>query len=396
MESFKGKIKEMKESILTPRRMAKDPRGNKTRVRMTLRFDPEGHLQEERHYDRKRANRITYLYNRGGKCVERHEFNMEHTLFRHYSYKYDRWGHQIEEQGFDETGNLRHYESYVYNEKGMELEHRRHRGESSEKLEYKFDAEGRATEEYITRNGKYDGRRTYLYDEHGQIVESMEMNAEGILLHERYEYDYDEQGRIVEERILDTDKIVEARYTFEYDAQGHTVERKQYDNKGHFNGTRHYYNEQGDKTTTWWYDNNSNSCGRMTFLYDEHHRLTQEMMEHGSLTALQQELDLQGKEVVMKMRYEAGELACDYLIVHSYYPDGTVHETKEEHYDESGTLVQHILRQYDSLGNLLLETQNSTTVQYQYDAFGNWVKRTHTFEDDVMEIVERKISYYAL
>lgn len=394
MESFKGKIKEMTESILTPRRLAKDPRGDKARVRMTLRFDREGHLLEERHYDRKRANRITYTYNRRGNCVERYEFNMEHTLFRRYSYKYDRWGHRIEEQGFDETGNLQHYESYRYNEKGMELEHRRHRGESNEKLEYHFDAEGRVTEEYITRNGNYDGRRIYRYDEHGQKIESIEMNAEGLLLQERYEYTYDAQGHIVEERILDTNGLVVARYTFDYDAPGRIIGRKQYDNAGHFNATRHCYNEQGDKISTWWYDNDSNGCGRMTFRYDESHHLTQEIMEHGRLIALQQELELLDKQVVMQMRYEAGDLTCDYQNTHTYYPDGTLQETQEEHYDENGTLVQRILRQYDSLGNLLLEAQNSTTMQYQYDAFGNWVKRIHTFEDDEMEIIERRITYY--
>ena len=99
METFKGKVHQVTESVLTPRRLANDPRKERVRVRLTLLFDADGHKIEELHRDRKHANRITYKYNKKCNCVEQNEFNTEHRLARRFLFKYDQWGNQIEEQG---------------------------------------------------------------------------------------------------------------------------------------------------------------------------------------------------------------------------------------------------------------------------------------------------------
>jgi hypothetical protein len=98
---------------------------------------------------------------------------------------------------------------------------------------------------------------------------------------------------------------------------------------------------------------------------------------------------------VQKMYYTGTDEHKDYYYRHSYYDDGQLKETMEEHYDENGVVVQRMLRQYDTLGNLLRDQQNETSLQYQYDANSNWVKRTRLFEGDVMEIVTRVITYYS-
>lgn len=394
METFKGKVHQVTESVLTPRRLPNDPRKERIMLRMTLLFDPEGHLMEELNRDRKHANRIAYKYNKRGNCVEQTEFNTDHRPARRFLFKYDQWGNQIEEQGYDAKGSLQQTLSRRYNEQGEEIEKRLRRGDSNEKISYRLDAQGHVEEEYKTMNGKFALRRLFRYDSYGQKTEVLLTDSTGLVKRQRYEYRYDAQARILEERVLRNDGELMACYTFAYDAAGHITDRKQSDAEGHFRGSHYTFDEAGHNKTTWWYNSESHSCGRLVYAYDGS-LLVAETMTHGTLTAINQEIETEGEQVVQQVRYASNNEHTDYRHTHAYYGDGQLKESYEEHYDENGVVVQRILRQYDTLGNLLMEQQNETTVQYQYDANSNWVKRTQLFDGVVMETIVRNITYYA-
>lgn len=394
METFKGRVHQVTESVLTPRRRSNDLRSTRMSMRMSLLFDAEGHLLEELYRDRNHANRTTYKYNKRGNCVEQNEFNTEHRLARRYLFKYDRWGNRVEEQGYDAQGSLQQTLIHRYNEQGEELEKRLRRGESNDKMEYRFDAQGHVVEECKTLNGKFVLRRTYGYDSHGQKTVMTQTDSDNNEEKESYEYVYDDSGRIVEERVLDSHDLLSTRYTFAYDDVGRITDRKQNDDAGHFRGSHDIFDAFGNKKETWWYDNENHSCGHLYYVYDGTH-LIEETMLHGTLTASCQDITTEGDGVVQKMYYTGTDEHKDYYYRHSYYDDGQLKETMEEHYDENGVVVQRMLRQYDTLGNLLRDQQNETSLQYQYDANSNWVKRTRLFEGDVMEIVTRVITYYS-
>lgn len=394
METFKGNVKRVTESVETPRRVARDLRKGNVAQRMEMLFDKEGHLVEERYRRRKHINRITYKYNKHGNCVEQNEYNLEHTLFVRYKYKYDRWGNQIEEQGFDSQGQLLHTLSHRYNEKGDELEKRMRRGESTDKMEYSFDAEGRLVEECKQKNGRFDLRRTYLYDERGNKTEETTLDSDGNRTTQRFAYRYDENGRMLEERMLDGDGQTTMRYTMQYDKAGHITQRKQFDREGNFSGSSCLFDQRGNVVENTWFNSASRSSGHLRYSYDEQGRLTAEELVTGALKPCWQDLLMEGDAVVQQVKYEPEGVRLNYRYRHSYYDEGGRRESWEEHFDENGEVMQRSHRRYDTLGNLLEDTRNDRTLAYQYDSVGNWVQRHETDCGDTVEIVKRKIEYY--
>ena len=394
METFKGSVRRVAVHTLTPRRVAPELRKDAVSQRKEMLFDREGHLLEERFRKRQHINRITYVYNKRGKCVEQNEYNLEHNLFARYKYKYDRWGNQVEEQGFDAQGQLTHTLSHRYNAHGDELEKRLRRGESADRVEYLYDADGRLAEERRWKNGLFERSRSYRYDTRGNKVEETLTDSQGHAQSERMEYDYDEAGNILEERLVDGEGRTTARYTLRYDAAGRITQRTQVDHEGHFSCSHYHFDEQGRPLLQHWFNSASHSCGRLAYTYDEQGRLVQEELRTGGMVAQRQELLMEDGTVVQQVRYEGADMRLSYRHRHAYYPDGGRQDTWEEHYDGQGSLLQRAHRRYDTLGNLLQDTQNDTTLLYQYDAAGNWVQRTEQQSGETVQVVRREIAYY--
>ncbi len=393
MKALKGKVHQVTESILLPRRRASGATRERLQPRMTLTFDADGHIVEELYRDRKYASHIVYKYNKKGHCTERREYNAERRLARRYLYRYDQWGNQIEEQGYNAQGSLTLATSHRYNAQGDELEHRMRRNESSEKVTYKLDANGHVEEEIRTRNGKFVSRSSYRYDEHGQKIETLTTDHEGNSNCQRHRYRYNDEGRIVEECLLDENGAVATRYTFAYDGAGNVTERCHADRQGRFSGTINRYDEHNKLLTTQWYSSDDLRCGRTDYEYDDG-RLVQESMTNGRLQPDEQTLLSEPNGVVQQVRYRYSYEHTVYCHRHRYYADGHLQETTEVHYDEQGNPVQQTLRRYDTLGNLLCHKQNDIETRYQYDAQGNWVRRTQLLQDEEMETVVRDITYY--
>ncbi len=391
--SFKGKVHQVTESILLTRRRGGGTLRARMLPRMTKTFDADGHLIEELYRDRKYASHIVYKYNKKGHCTERREYNAERRLARRYLYRYDQWGNQIEEQGFNAQGSLTLATSHRYNAQGDELEHRMRRNESSEKVTYQLDAEGRVEEETRSRNGKFVSRLTYRYDAYGQKIEITTIDAEGNKTCQRYSYRYNNEERIVEECLLDENNIVTTRYTFAYDAAGNVTERCYTNEHGSFSGTTNSYDEHHRLIATQWYSSDDLRCGRTDYQY-EAGRLVQETMTSGHLIPDDRTTTLEQNGVVQQVHYRYNYEHTLYRHRHHYYPDGQLQKSNEEHYDEQGNPVQQIQRHYDTLGNLLRHRQNENETYYQYDAQGNWVRRTQLIDGEEMETVVRDITYY--
>ncbi|MDY5970035.1 MAG: hypothetical protein SPJ13_08510 [Bacteroidales bacterium] len=394
METFKGNVKRVAESVVTPRRVARDKRKGSVVQRMEKMFDKEGRLVEERYRRRKHINRITYKYNKRGNCVERDEYSLEHKVFVRYKYKYDRWGNQIEEQGYDSQGQLLHTLSHRYNEKGDELEKRMRHGESIDKMEYRFDAGGRLVEERKQKNGRFDLLRTYRYDEKGNKAEETTMDSNGNRTTQRFAYRYDENGHMLEEQMLDDEGNVTVQYLMQYDDAGRITQRKQLDKDGNFSGSAYLFDKAGNVVENTWFNSTSRSSGRFCYSYDGQGRLTKEELTTGGLKPCWQDLMMGDGTVEHKVRYMPDNERLCYRYRHSYYVEGGQQESWEEHFDENGQVVQRNYRRYDTLGNLLEDTKNEITRIYQYDSVGNWVQRHEMERGETVEIVKRKIEYY--
>lgn len=391
MEQFKGKVKSVTE---THRGVARGVREKKASLVSERNFDSEGRLLEERYRRKKHINRITYTYNRNGNCVERCEFDFDKVRFFRYKYKYDRWGHQIEEQCFDPDGSLKHATSSKYNAEGNEVEKRFRKGESTEAARYKYNDRNQIVEEYLSVNGRFDLRRSYRFDEHGNKTEETVFGQDGTLDSAFNQYKYDERGNIIEEVVMNTDHETLMRYTFAYDNQNRRIQRNQYDSDGNFSGSTLTYNERGQLTKERWYNSATKSCGHTDFVFDEEGRLLEETMYHGILTASNQEVVMENGVVVQQVRYTFTKKTTDYQHQHIYDASGIERECHQRHFDNEGNIIIHKHLIFSESGNLIEERNGGETILFYYDETGNWVRKESFENGKLMNVTERAFEYW--
>lgn len=408
MESFKGKVRHIAESVsqVKPGRLRR-PKG-KVALRMEKNFDPQGNLLEERYRSHKRINRITYQYNSQGLCTERLEFSFDHVLFFRYKYKYDRWGHQIEALCFNPDGTLSHAQSSRYNQRGEEVEKRIRKGESIESVKYIYDDHGNICEEYTTLNGKFAAHRRYQYDDHGNKTQDTFRNADMETTDNNWRYTYDPQGHIVEQHILSDDQTtILSAYTFTYDDHGRRICTTHRDSDGNFSTHRIFLDDQGRTTLERWrtkkhYDTDQQLCGERSIIYDHQNRILEESVRTGLLTCQQQQLQETDQGVAIITQYTGQPTQLSYLITHQYSDAPTPTLTHTEHYNNQGQLIQESTIRYDHQGNLLEECQVEHTPsgkietrdRYEHDTIGNWTLKETIINGQTDQIITRAIEYW--
>lgn len=390
-EHFNGKVRLVVES---QHEVASGWRTKKANVLSERNYDTEGRLIEERFRRRRHINRITYDYNRNGHCVERREYDADRVQFFRYKFKYDRWGNQIEEQSFALDGSLASTSTSKFTSEGQETEKRLRRGESSEQIRYKYDPQGNLLEEEKLNNGKFERRRIYQYDDHGNKIEETFFNQEGEIVSQQISYKYDEQGRITEQRVSERSSGTYRRYTFLYDAEGRLLRRNQFDDTGNFSGANIYYDRQGRKEEERWYNSESHSSGRTVFTYDAFGNIIEESIYQGSFEAREQELSVVKGAVTQRLEYHSINEFLRFQSKHTFDENGIKLTTTETQFDSNGQTTQFRHRIFTPEGQILEEVIDNNTTKYIYDEQCNWITR-ETYKDNILtEVVTREISYY--
>ena len=391
METFKGKVRFISETqTVTLRNRNRD----KVIKAVEMNFDPEGHLVEERYRKRKHINRIAYTYNKKGYCIERREYDFDRVLFFRYKFKYDKWGNRTEEQCFNPDGTLSESRSSRFNKHGNELEKRIRRGETLDKLGFKYDDQGRVVEEIRYENGKFVQRNNYCYDAHGSKTEETYLMPDGQVLRQSYSYSYNAQDQITEEVVMDQNGCEIGRYSFSYDNEGRRTQRCYYDPNGHFNGSNITRNNQGLPTEEVWFSSKDGSCGRTLCTYDEAGNKTSEAVFHGTLKSKTQQVLLSDGTLTCQVAYAYDTPVCDYRFEFQHNANGTLRRREERHFNVDGKETIFIRQEYDADGNLTEEIQDSSRNCYRYDAQGNWTRKEHYENNALTDTTVRTIEYY--
>ena len=388
-EQFNGKVR-----LVVERQHEKGWGSKRTAMVSERNYDIEGHLVEERFRRRRHINRITYKYNRNGHCIERREYDAERMQFFRYKYKYDRWGNQIEEQAFAPDGTLSAIFSSKYTSEGRETEKRRRKGESAEQIIYKHDDQGNVIEEEKQVNGKFEMRRLYQYDSHGNKTEESFFTQEGEMGSQHIDYQYDPEGRIVEQRITSTPSGERLRYTFEYDAAGRVTRRCLYDGMGHFNGTTILFTDQGAKQQERWFNSETHVCGRTEYLYDEQGHLIEENIYQGLFEAQEQTVSVETGAVVQSIIYKPSNEQLRFQYRYRFDKEGNHQASTETQYDDEGNTIQYRHRTLTPEGQIYKETIDNQTTKYTYDSLGNWIVRETYHNKTLAETIVREITYW--
>jgi hypothetical protein len=210
--------------------------------------------------------------------------------------------------------------------------------------------------------------------EKGLKIKKLKFNNKEIQT-DRTEYAYDDQNRLSEEIYFKDKPTIQGRLTIEYDVNGNKS-AESYMDKDYKQLWKTSFQYQGTNLTT---AITYSAAGEVEFelnnVYDENNRLiskaTREPFNNNFST----------KEV---FNYDVNNNTSSWQV----YENGELKNTTLYLYDEKNNLISETL--YDKFKNPLY----TKTIEYTYDDFSNWIKKTVTIDNDKKYITSRKIEYF--
>ncbi len=279
-------------------------------------------------------------------------------------------------------------------------------GRSSYTLSEGKTVEGkRANFQKLTFNQRGYRIESVLYGDHGTISERLVYTYDALDRNTGYEeynstldktlskprkhvYSLDQNGRIVEYIVYESDGTKGSRFTYEYDAKGNKLEEDFYTWMGKRIGRLVYtYDEAGRQLTETSYDRDDTVNWRVASSYDDDGRPTEQTQYQGSVLRYKvlTKHDAKGRPVEQEtLEFNAlpnvlvddapvpGKITYAYndsdrtREVSTYTPNGTLKKKEVHTSDERGNETAWV-NAYDG-GTLLFK--------YEYDAYGNWTKKT--------------------
>lgn len=219
-------------------------------------YNEFGNLEKTKKYildNPNRYARVSYTYNEINKLIKEDYYSIDDSLTGEVSYKYDENNNLIEMitnneykrfnlkyiYKYDNQNNLIEelfYGDSTYVYKGKELKKYNSKNKITESNQYNskgnlsyrrfYDRKENLTEkiEYDSLNVRF--KRTYKYDDKGNLTEHIKMNDKGeILLKSVYKYKYDKKGNWTEKMYLENENHLKGIYRAGYLSE-YIIERK--------------------------------------------------------------------------------------------------------------------------------------------------------------------------
>ncbi|MFJ1492301.1 hypothetical protein [Capnocytophaga canis] len=240
----------------------------------------------------------------------------------------------------------------LYNEKGNKIEEV-HEGLPNKEFTYVYK-----NEKLVEKKGKNsfygESKNIYIYNELGNLRELSTYNADGGLIEKRI-CKYDTKKNNIETNVYNSDGVLKTKLTYKYDDKGNTIEINSYNSEG---GLEIKY--------TYKYDEKGNTIEKNEYYPPNSERAKFTISTSIALSQMSVEDDKEEK-------------------VSNF--DGSVEYRTTYKYDENGEIIEK--KNYRSQSNL-----EKRTYTYEYDKYGNWVKRITYKNDKPKFIAEREIEYY--
>jgi YD repeat-containing protein len=262
------------------------------------------------------ATKDNYVYSQ-----EQEQWIVE-TSFLYGLLEYDTRGNVIKEASYNIFGDFDTLNIYKYDEKGFLIEQYIHYDEDEVAETHRMEnrEDGKPLREFVEyQDGSLD-TVTFTYDADGNLLEEVEMDADGIIeSHDIYEYS---DGKMVHETIYGPDETRMTENTHTYDENGNLVESKLWNSEAGDQGrVVHEYDEKGQRTETLRYNASGQLIARTIFILDEKGNVVE--LEEEDTTGLRRTkigMDENGNMILQEETNEAGEL--NVRIERMYNEDG--------------------------------------------------------------------------
>jgi hypothetical protein len=266
-----------------------------------------------------------------------------------------------------------------------------------------YDNRGNITEYSSSQNGVVDNKKVALFDENNKITNYKNFGYKGELLRESsfkydekgkllecrqnnfpyisiYKYTYNASNLIQEELRFNEKGDIEWKTTYKYDSKLNLIEKSEYSGSSLSRKETYQYDAKGKKIGSITYDDTNIVINKSILKYDLNGILLEQKDQYYSENKLY--------EQQMK----------------KYFSNGKVSESQTKTYDEQGAENSIFNDKFDQNGNLVENIRIDISdpkypikriKKYEFDKFGNWIKKTETMPGDSNEFVvtERKINY---
>jgi hypothetical protein len=235
---------------------------------------------------------------------------------------------------------------------------------------YRYKKDGKFTEWGILYNKKYS------FDNTGRYTEYTELTATGNLSY-KIKYAYSAKDKKATLSYFDKDEKPTVKNVWTYNNKGERTEIQNYtkENKAEWRYV-YTYNTNGNRIMQESYKPDSTLYSKTTYTFDDKGNETGYLLQTPGYANSAEKYAYDDKGNKTEVQMLNGKNEINFRMVSIYDTNGNVIE--EQNYKGQETTIR-----------------NKTTWKYQYDASGNWIKRTqYTIDGIEFDIAERKITYY--
>ena len=184
-------------------------------------FNDDGNQIEEKNYnpDGSVNHKIIFKYDNKGLKTEKRPYNKDGNPFNYYKYSYNTFNQIISEIWFDYSNNeIVQKKTFEYDEKGNLVTQTVYSPDNISAIsKYNYDDLGRKFEyNYYDRNGLLKWIRKYNYDDSNRLLENISIDSYSKEMTRKTGYKYDAFGNVNEESKYNSDSSLKERTVFEY------------------------------------------------------------------------------------------------------------------------------------------------------------------------------------
>ena len=287
-----------------------------------------------------------------------------------------------------------------------------------------YNVKGNRSEQIVHLQDGNVHTDVYIYDAEGRNVECRTYsNATDKTLNkfQKYVHKYDDNGNMIERIVTESDGSLTARFVYKYDAKGNKIEYRNYYHTGALGGkTIFTYNDDGEMTSQISYQGENSLSGKSVFLYDKKQRTEQTIIYQGETLRYKILFLMDDKGRIIQQETLEFNAIPNQWTSHAPEPGKIVfiydddRKTKEEIKFNKNSFAEKSVKftydkdneiervWYESGGSFdeIMQSKDKTlaaqrklrgifkgqiTYQYEYDAQGNWTKKTRLYKSQENE-----------
>ena len=246
-----------------------------------------------------------------------------------------------------------------------------------------YDARGNAVRRV---DYNYDGTvaqtLVYTYDAQGRGTGYEEYTG-ALAAPRRHVYALDEQGRRVEYRIVQPDGAAGEKYLYKYDAKGSLVEEALHEHKGALISRNTYaYDGEGRQVSQTRYNSDGSVSSTSSTSYDAHGRPVERVRHEGDTLTYRVRYAYDARGRVVAQETVGSVVEADVAPAEAHAPGRVVYVYKGKEWPRAALA-------YAPDGSL------RERVEIEYDARGNWTKRTRLMRPGAAG-ESRRVEYRAI